>query len=191
MDKFRSALQSLQVLIESELGVAAVVVVASATASDGSDAVARGIAATYADQGVRAAFVSTDGHAVASIGADAYDTLVVADSARHSSAGFRQLVDAWREKYDVVIIDGAVLGSNNKAMQIARSADGVLFTVRAGRSVKREDTEMAALTERLGAKVLGVIETSGRMPKIEFAAAKATTVHSGVRTKRDSAFSRA
>ena len=168
MTDFDTALQSLSMLIEAEIGESAVVLVTSATSRDGSGFVARGLARAYAERGIRVAFATLDESA--SVGGftdeGSYDTIPIGGlSARTSTPQFAALVEDWRRRYDVVIVDGPSLLGSPKALHFARIASGLLLTVRSGRSVRREDGELANLAERLGTKILGVVQTPAHLPR--------------------------
>lgn len=168
MTDFNTALQSLSMLIETEIGESAVVLVTSASSRDGSGFVARGLAGAYAERGVKVAYATLDDSAGVGGSTDegSYDTIAIGGlPARTSTRQFASLIEDWRRRYDVVIVDGPSLLGSPKALHFARVANGLLLTVRSGRSVRREDRELANLAERLGTKILGVVQTPANMPR--------------------------
>jgi receptor protein-tyrosine kinase len=69
------------------------------------------------------------------------------------------LVDQLREKNDFVLVDMAPLLPYADATGLAARVDGVVLTVRYGRTRKERVAEAAAVLESLGARTLGVVLT--------------------------------
>ncbi len=79
----------------------------------------------------------------------------------------RQLLDALRERYDMVILDTPPLSGGADAAILGAQADGVLMVVRAG-DTDREAARMAARQlHTVGARLLGAVmnDPSGEVPR--------------------------
>lgn len=70
---------------------------------------------------------------------------------------FRALLSEVREEYDYVLVDNAPISAVIDATVVARSCDGVLLVVRAGRTSRRLLRECLAQIRRSGCRVLGAV----------------------------------
>jgi Mrp family chromosome partitioning ATPase len=60
-----------------------------------------------------------------------------------------------------VIVNAGVMPAQPEALQFAAAADGIVLAFRFGRRPQREDRDLMAMLERIGANVLGVIAVAG------------------------------
>jgi Mrp family chromosome partitioning ATPase len=78
-----------------------------------------------------------------------------------SLPALRNSMAALKERFDVVVIDGAPAPKSNVAMQLANVADAVLLTVRVGRRPCLGDDRLKSLLAAMKSHVLGVVATAG------------------------------
>jgi hypothetical protein len=156
-------LQSLRVLIEAQVKIPALLLVSAATNSDCSDAVAQYLADAFGGTGKSTLLVDTSrsrGEKRTEEGAATFD-LVKAVPTRD----FHAKLDVLRAGREITILHAAPLLAQPYGLELARLADGVLIAVRLGRAIRREDEHTRRTLEQLGARVLGIIQTSASIAK--------------------------
>ena len=77
------------------------------------------------------------------------------------SRSFRQRLDAWRNAYDVIIIDSAPLLSVADTLTIAPLCTGVILTANLQSSDRRGVRAAVDLLRRIGVRLLGIAVTGG------------------------------
>ncbi len=78
--------------------------------------------------------------------------------------GFKGALEAWREHYDIIVIDAAPLLTTADTLAIAPLTTGVVVAVNLQQSDRRNIREALALLPPLGARVLGLVTTEGSKP---------------------------
>jgi capsular exopolysaccharide synthesis family protein len=74
-----------------------------------------------------------------------------------SQPGLGELIGVLRGHYDLIVIDTPPVLQYPDALHIAKTVDGVLQVVFAGRAIRREQQESRQLLERVGARLLGTV----------------------------------
>ena len=175
--------QLLRTRIEAAVGLHSIVLVTSATAGDGKSACAFGLAAAFADAGYTTALVDLDHEnpelegvrspdSLATLGRDGLARYLVRDASTgvhyisfatsvldlHSS---RQEVsstaESLRERFDMTVIDAGCVARSGISSLFAKTANGVIATVKRGRRLSKADSETARLLDGPGINFLGVV----------------------------------
>ena len=79
------------------------------------------------------------------------------ESAALSREELRSFVDSVRESYDFLIVDAPALLESHRAIALSEFADGILFSVRLGRTVTENDKIALEIIEQSQRKILGVV----------------------------------
>lgn len=164
-----SQVQLLRSRVEAELKKPAVVLVTSAHLGDGKSLTASSLATCFAKSGHRAALVNENRS-----GADGVDP-AVSERFSHghvtslelppesdnavSRENLTAFVTSLRGDYDYAIVDAGSYLDSNSAMALAQLVDGILLTVRVGRSSSEKDEMMARMIEHFRGNVIGVVAT--------------------------------
>ncbi len=151
-------------IVEAGQEMPKLLVVASASASDDTERLARGIARAAHDAGQSAAYLylgTEPRKSRESTSAYAELTLPVAESAR---ASFDAAIKAWREAHDVIIVELPALAGCGLGAHVARLSDGVVVAVCPTRKVIAADGELKALLLKLRALIIGVVKTAPASP---------------------------
>jgi len=74
-----------------------------------------------------------------------------------SSSAMTNLIEALREKYDVIILDSAPLQAVTDAQILSTKADGTILVVRAQRTNKESVIEAKNLLIKVGANIIGTV----------------------------------
>jgi len=156
--------QLLRSRIESDVPVPAVIFVTSAQPGDGKSTTAHGLFECLSRVGHRVVLVNANAEAQVAGGIESGGSAnsiipVQLDDrgASASRAAISTFVRDMRDRFDFTIVDGAPFLRSNVAMLLAGVVDGVLLTVRAGRSQTEEDEIMARTLDHSKANVLGVV----------------------------------
>lgn len=81
------------------------------------------------------------------------------------SRNFREALDKWRSRYDVIVIDSAPILLVADALTIAPLCTGTILVTNRQTSNKREVRAAAQLLQRLGVRILGAVMTSVIKPR--------------------------
>ena len=178
--------QLLRTRIEAAVGLHSIVLVTSATSGDGKSACAFGLASAFVDAGYATALVDLDHEdpelegvrspdSLAALGRDGLARYLVRDTTTgvhyvslatsvldlHSS---RQEVSAaaetLRERFDMTVIDAGCITRSGISSLFAKTANGVIATVKRGRRLSKSDNETAQLLDGPGINFLGVVPIS-------------------------------
>jgi len=177
----------LRARIEAGVRRPAVLTVTSARAGDGKSLVSYGLAANLAEANYKVLFVGADQNRPAQFAASAptisdhpaFDVLRYATTtadgkpdvlglhgpgvvATGSIDAIRATFARCRERYEYVVIDTSVAGKSGLALLLAAAADGVIVSVRQGRSILEADKDMSNLLRTAGANLLGVVTADER-----------------------------
>jgi Mrp family chromosome partitioning ATPase len=170
MDRTLAAkFQILRARIESDLKPGSVILVTSALEGDGKSVTAYGLASCLAQVGRRVALV--DGSATArSINPSPYPPEVANMpivplpfdelETRRLGASIGSFVAKMRGEYDFTLIDGAAFMRSSVPMLMSSDVDGVLLSVRLGRSQSEDDRLMCQMLASAKANLLGVVAVS-------------------------------
>ena len=79
------------------------------------------------------------------------------DGSTVASPALRDSVDDLRAKYEYAIVDAAPMLKSRLAILLAGIVDGILVTVRLGRTSDADDAALVATLQRVDASVLGVV----------------------------------
>ena len=74
-----------------------------------------------------------------------------------SSPRFVELIEGFREEYDIIIIDAPPVGPVSDPLVLSRIADAVLFVIRAQKTPVRQVQQAVAKLRRVQAPMTGVI----------------------------------
>ena len=74
-----------------------------------------------------------------------------------SSSAMTNIIEALREKYDVVILDSAPLRAVTDAQILSTKADGTILVIRAQRTNKESVIEAKNLLIKVGANIIGTV----------------------------------
>lgn len=74
-----------------------------------------------------------------------------------SSRYFFQLVQRWREEYDLILIDSPPVLSVADALILSQASDGVVFVVDATKTPRNHARKAVAALQQVNAKLLGVV----------------------------------
>ena len=167
---------ALRVILEARIPNPAVITVGSATAGDGTEFVAFGIADSLAAAGYRTLFLRNASESAASnaglrlaedlhtprmLGSNGLFTMDAIDE-RISSSTSREAIGSTlkrlRAEYGYVIVDAGILSQREISGVLAGLSDGTLLALRKGRSRTIADKALAVMIDSLN--VLGVVSTS-------------------------------
>ena len=95
-------------------------------------------------------------------------TLAASPSELLGSVRMRGLIEAWRDEYDVVLLDSPPLLPVTDAAVLSTAADGCLVVAQHGSTRREQLTEALAVLSRIDARLLGVVLT--RVPRTSSAA---------------------
>jgi Mrp family chromosome partitioning ATPase len=176
----------IRATVEAEIASPGILTISSARPGDGKTGVAVGIARSLASSGYRTLLIDagTDEGDVLSaklgIPAPAVPVTAAAEhlgnvvrpafdgcdilSIRGGDAGASavavgELFAAVRSSYQYAVVDARTVA--NGGATFARCADGVVLAVREGRAAESADHEAVAVLERIRARFLGVVATTG------------------------------
>ncbi len=194
---FSSKLSLLRARIEAGMERPAVLAVTSARVRDGKSLVSYGLAGSLAEANYKVLFVDAnqDGRHVQVNSAPKlsdhpdYDVCTyvtpgktgLPDFLRLSAPGVtasgsvdavRATFERLRQRYEYTVIDMSVLASSSLALLFAAVADGVIVTVRDGRSITNPDKELSNLLRTAGANFIGAVTADSRAIRDFKAAAK-------------------
>jgi Mrp family chromosome partitioning ATPase len=176
----------LRAKLEGAVKTSAVIVVSSACAGDGESATAFGLAKSFASSGYSTLLIDSNYlnptvaqdraplslEAIATNGPRSfarpafdgpYATIsLVKESLRRNASrpALSRALDACRESYQVIVVDAGPIVDSNIGMMLAKLADGILLSVREGRSIKRADHEVVRSIEMHELPVLGSVTIS-------------------------------
>ncbi|EHI98314.1 capsular exopolysaccharide family [Clostridium sp. DL-VIII] len=74
-----------------------------------------------------------------------------------SSSSMTKLIEALRERYDIVILDSAPLQAVTDAQILSTKADGTILVVRAKRTSRESVIDAKRLLDKVGANILGTV----------------------------------
>jgi Mrp family chromosome partitioning ATPase len=154
-------LATIWAIVEARQTFPALILVASATAIDDTQPVARGLGLASQDAGKRTGFLYLGaGIRRKALGEPlGYDELSI--SGRQSQReNFDALLGGWRRNYDVIIIEIPQLASCGLGAHVARLSDGIVVALFPDRQVTKADRELTTLFSQLGASVIGVVKTA-------------------------------
>lgn len=177
----------IRATVEAEIASPGILTISSARRGDGKTGVAVGIARSLATSGYRTLLIDAgnDGGETlgAKLGVASPPPVPVATAAEHlsdvtrlafegcdvltirggeagaSAVAIGDLFAAVRSAYQYTVVDAGTVG--NGATTFARCADGVVLAVREGRAAESADHEAVAILERVRARFLGVVATTG------------------------------
>ena len=113
-----------------------------------------------------------------------------------TSPRFLELLQQWRQEYDVIFIDFPPVGIVTDALAVCQQITGYIFCVRSGRTSAKSINASIESMERLGAKIVGVVLNDYNMKKVKghrYAYAKYTSYnryrkdHTTNNTQKDTA----
>jgi hypothetical protein len=152
-------LATIWAIIEARKTFPAIIVVTSATESDDTEAVARGLAQAAHSVGQRTGYLRLGANSGSGIVSAPYAALSIAPRGTEREA-FDAALTTWRAMYDVVIVNASVLGSGALGAHAARVSDGIVVGVCDQRRVVPADRELARLLQDLKVSVIGVVMTA-------------------------------
>jgi Mrp family chromosome partitioning ATPase len=158
MTNGEGGMQALRVFIEAQIALPALLLVTSGTEADNGGGVARALARAFVEAGKNAMVVDAIAGRMPDVPAVRNDALDVVSVLPNREFGAK--LDVLRAGREVTIVYAAPLLSHAAGLELARRADGVLIAVRLGRTIRREDELMKQVLEKLGARVLGIVQTS-------------------------------
>ena len=149
----------LRVAIEAQLQKPMQIAVGTATEEDGGRAVAVGLAAAFARDGRRTAFVDIAKPSSGSNrgGAAPPRPLVSGVDVLSASADVPEFLHRAKAQYEVTVIDVGVVSSSSASLSATAAADGVVLAVVLGRPANEVDQRLPQLLARVRAHVLGVV----------------------------------
>lgn len=165
----RAKFRILSARVESALEEHAVVLVTSAKPGDGTSLTAYGLADALTKIGHKVALVYTDPDRRNDEGRTGRGPvrefpIIGLTSDNDSSSPSREAISGFvsrmRHDYDYTIIDSPALLSSGVAILLASTVDGVLLSVRLGRSPSEEDDVIVRTLRNVKANVLGVVSVS-------------------------------
>ncbi len=129
--------------------------VTSARAGDGKSLTAYALADSFATSGHRVALVTRS--------CDEYGELPVVkipgeEASKVSREQLAAFIEKIRAEYDFAIIDAETF-ANTGTMPLVRLVDGILLTVRIGRTPTEDDEAMVGMIEQFGGRIVGVVAT--------------------------------
>jgi Mrp family chromosome partitioning ATPase len=136
------------------------IAVASATETDNTEPVARGLARVSRDAGQRTGYLYLGPRrppVAEQKVAYTHLSLMNRPSLRES---FDASLESWRDSFDVIIIEVPQLTLNQLGAHVARLAEGVVIALYPGRKVEPADRELTSLLAQLSATIIGVVKTS-------------------------------
>lgn len=200
----------IRATVEAEIASPGILTISSARAGDGKTGVAVGIARALAAAGYRTLLIDAgidEGETLsAKLGVASPPPVPVSAAKEHlndvtrvafegcdiltirggeagaSAVAIGELFAAVRSTYQYAIVDARTVG--NGGATFARCADGVVLAVREDRAAEGADNEAVAILERVRARFLGVVATTGpantkRSQQLDDASVTETTVRRG------------
>jgi Mrp family chromosome partitioning ATPase len=177
----------IRATVEAEIASPGILTISSARPGDGKTGVSVGIARSLASSGYRTLLIDAgtdEGETLsAKLGVLAPPPVPVTAAAEHlgnvvrpafdgcdilairggetgaSAVAIAELFAAVRSAYQYAVVDARTIG--NGGATFARCADGVVLAVREGRAADNADHEAVAVLERIRARFLGVVATTG------------------------------
>lgn len=187
--KIFSQFELLRAHVESTMERPSILMVTSAKTCDGKSFTAFGLAERLADAGRRVVLVqyresdetqAPNHSALALRRAFPIVSLPVHhEGSSVASTGLRVAVEELRAKHDYTIVDAAPMLKSRTAILLASMVDGILVTVRLGRTSDADDVALVASLRRADASVLGVV-AAGPKDIDTFAGRLEPHYHSGV-----------
>ena len=187
LSKLSEQFAALRARIESEVATPASILVTSARPGDGKTATAACLASNLATAGYRVLLVDASRSArlehvvgprrllatkpeevlefVRSRAEGGEDVLNLTNSELAESLStdvIRSIIPILKENYDYVLIDSAEYLTSTPALLFGSSVDGVLLTVRKGRSASAEDGELSKALDASRANVLGIVSVAAK-----------------------------
>jgi hypothetical protein len=144
-------------IIEAKLELPAIIAVASATAIDDTETIARGLSHAAHDAGLNTAHINM-GRANTIGDLEPYANLSLAGSAWRRDK-FDSALSEWKMTFDVIIFEVPQLLTCPLGSHVARLSNGIVLALHPNRKVTPADRELKALTIQLGASILGVVKT--------------------------------
>jgi len=151
-------LANIWAIVEAREVSSSMIVIASATTTDDTPAVARGLAEAAHAAGRRTGYLQLAKETQVGAQRAQYAHLSITDRMSERE-GFDAALAGWRAMYDVIIVDAADLQNRLLGAHVARVADGVVIGVCAQRRVMTADRELATLLSLLNASVIGAVMT--------------------------------
>ena len=74
-----------------------------------------------------------------------------------TSPKFTDLLEQWKNSYDIIFIDFPPVGIVADSMAVSKSITGYIFTVRSGRSSAKDVNVAIESMERIGARIAGIV----------------------------------
>ena len=175
----------LRVRVAGDVQAPAVIVVSAALPGDGATFVACGLARAFAEAGQHTVLVDanaanpgvaaelglspiapvrgSDLHARNGEIARLSVASLVGTAGAPQTGSVSALLDAMRARFAVTVIDAGALPSSAAALELARSADGVVLALKLGRRPSGADLEVRRVSEgRGGFSLLGIVPTRAR-----------------------------
>jgi hypothetical protein len=149
-------LATLWTIVEARRTFPVLIVVASASDTDDTTSIARGLAQVAHESGWRTGYLRLNPGAQPIPTINGYSELRVAERGSPREA-FDAAITDWRRGFDVLVVDVTDVRSQFLAAHVARIADGVVVAVCAGRRVLAADHEFASLLKEISASMLGVV----------------------------------
>jgi Mrp family chromosome partitioning ATPase len=203
----------LRARVENAMEKPFALIVSSALATDGKSVCAQGLAQSMAEADYRTLLIDIDHEKPALRSAPRLKALPGANSepealeralfrdqktgitalsltdailsAKASKESVAELIAALRPRFDAIVIEAARLASSSIGVLFASRCDGLILSVREGRSVRSEDRAVVELVEREGLNFFGVVTVGGQTirdyklpsfkPQLQFAAAATGT----------------
>lgn len=166
-------LATIWAIVEARQTFPALIVVASATAMDDTQPVARGLCLASQDAGKRTGFLYLGAGIRRKPAGESltYDELSI--SGRLSQReNFDALLTRWRSSYDVIIVEIPQLASCGLGAHVARLSDGIVVALFPDRQVTKTDRELTTLFAQLGTSLIGVVKTAAPVGKADLPPAK-------------------
>jgi len=185
MYQLEESFRILRVTLEGRYDGPSIFAVTSAHRGDGAAYVAAGLARAFAESGEETLLVGASEHsanAELSIAENTRGTLTPLGVMRQSPV-FSQLhvltlapasrerpvardietmLAEMRETHRAIVVAADPVPRSASALQFARAADGVLISIRFGRSPLPADRELVRLLDESGVQTIGVVPTRGR-----------------------------
>jgi len=185
--EFASKLSLLRARIEAGITRPAILIVTSARKNDGKSLVSYGLASSLVEANYKTLLVNANQDGVHGAvnsaprlsdhpdfdvcayvapgqGAtpDSIDLGGSGVAASGSIDAVRATFDRFRERYEYTVVDTSVLSSSSLSLLFAAVADGVIVSIRDGRSITSADKDTSNLLRTAGANFLGAVTADSR-----------------------------
>jgi hypothetical protein len=172
-------LSTVWAIVEARQTFPAVIVVASATAKDDTEPVARGLSDVSEEAGKRTAYLYLGQGSRRNPASDSHRYAELSISGPQSQReSFDARFDAWRTMYDVIIIELPRLASCELGAHAARLSDGIVVALYPNREACKEDRELTRLFGQLKASLIGVVRTRAAVGSAETPRSKRSLINS-------------